>query len=149
MSRVEQSENKKKILEKLLTTGVVMIVLDARDVDVKVPKKFKTDAQLKLNISRGFAHPLYMTVRGVEITLGFSGVFFDVMVPWKSIFIMAPHGDEQAVVFPSDFPKDCLVEYIQSSQPMKDVELDVISNADYKSESEPKPKTRGHLRVVK
>lgn len=102
----ETNTTKRAILERLLDEGMVLITLDARADDVRVPAHLADDSQLRLNLSHRFGLPLECTDRGVTATLTFRGSPFDCVLPWRAIYMLISHTTGQPFLFLADVPDD-------------------------------------------
>ena len=159
--------DKKTRLLDALDKGMVMIHLDARRPGVLVPDDLRPLPHLSLNLSYRFDPPdLTVNDWGVRCTLSFSGVQFFVAVPWCAIFAMTRSSDGEPWMYPDDMPAE-LVQKAMVTVKTSPVETDTkpkamlrqvleqkgpaVEGEERKEEhkDEPKPASRGHLRVVK
>lgn len=164
----KKGPEKKERLLAALDRGMVMIHLDARRPGVLVPPMLRNEPHLRLNLSYRFDPPdLTVGEWGVRSTLSFSGSRFTVAVPWSALFAITSHVTKEFWMYPEDMPS----EIIQSLPPKVDgasepkgsakallrevaAEPDApppaeAPAAEKASEDPPKPRGRGHLRVVK
>ena len=160
--RVEPSSSKQALLRKLLEESMVLVTLDARLEEVRVPKHLRGDPQLRLNLSHRFGLPLNLDENGVQATLTFGGVPYDCELPWSSIYILLSHATGQPFLFPADIPTDArpeqgLDDTAELAPPDEKPSLSVVSGSKEdggqsnqpNSEQSKAPPKRGHLRVVK
>jgi stringent starvation protein B len=105
---MDPSAEKRARLEAALAHGVVTIHLDARQPGVRVPEQFRTDHNLRLNLSLRFDPPdLTVGEWGIRETLSFARTPFKVAVPWPAIFAITGSGPgQQAWLFPEDMPAE-------------------------------------------
>ncbi len=85
----------------------MLVHLDARCSGVEVPKKYSSDAELRLNLSYRFASR-DLTVGGdaVSCTLSFGGLPFHCVLPYAAIYAVTSHVTGEALVWPEDLPMD-------------------------------------------
>lgn len=104
-----QAPSKRSLLERLLDEGMVMVHLDARRDGVDVPGEFRTEADLRLNLSYRFAHgDLAVGDDEVSATLNFSGGPYRCEVPLPAIFAVVSHVTGEGFFFPGDAPPEAL-----------------------------------------
>lgn len=81
------SKAKQKLLATMLAEyPVVRIFVDARAVNVNVPRNFKRDANLPLDLGYNLPIPipdLELLERGIFATLSFAGERFRCFIPWE------------------------------------------------------------------
>jgi stringent starvation protein B len=134
-------QGKRKILEKLLEEGMVMVTLDARASGVDVPPHLQGNPQLRINLSHRFAFPLEIDDAGVGATLTFGDLRHDCRFPFASIYVLVSHTSGKPLFFPEDLPE----EFAELA-----AELEQRA-AEPEPEPDPEPVGRKvrHLRVVK
>jgi stringent starvation protein B len=168
-------EKKEKLLA-ALDRGMVMIHLDARRPGVAVPAQFRDEAHLRLNLSYRFDPPdLSVSEWGVRSTLSFGGSRFTVAVPWSALFAITSHVTKEFWMYPDDMPQ----ELLSQSAPQPDGSLEEVPPARPRAvlreipgareddppsrppvepsvaeappgeDDPPRPRGRGHLRLVK
>ncbi len=172
----EKVIDKKERLLAALDLGVVMVHLDARRPGVVVPDHLLDESHLRLNISFRY-EPFDLSVGdwGLRTTLSFSGKRFTVAVPWSSLFAISSHvSQEHSWLYPDDMPPELLQQTLvvpaeppkeerrksrkkRAVSPVKAVppvpsDDAVVPEPEVSTPSpddEPKPRARGHLRLVK
>lgn len=175
MSTLDKKETEKKdrILA-ALDEGMVMVHLDARRPGVLVPRHLCGEAHLRLNLSYKFEPPdLTVGEWGVRCTLSFNGSRFKVAIPWSALFAITSHVSKENWLYPDDMPKELIDAAVQHAHQRTDEDADaavakprailreiVGEKCDEPEAAEPaaqpspdedppKPKARGHLRVIK
>lgn len=101
-----EPRNKRKVLERLLESGMVMVTLDARRPGVDVPSRFQDDPQLRLNLSYRFGQPMEVSDWGVRASLTFSGVPHGCKLPWSAIYQIVSHVTSEQYISPEDVPEE-------------------------------------------
>lgn len=155
-----KDEEKKERLLAALDQGLVMIHLDARRPGVLVPKALAAEAHLRLNLSYRFEPPdLSVGEWGVRSTLSFNGSRFKVAVPWSALFAVTSHVTKEFWLYPDDMPQELIQQAVQHAQQHAEACADekpktllreVAGEKCEEGEDEPpKPRSRGHLRVIK
>ena len=164
---MDRRDNEKK--ERLLAAldcGMVMIHLDARRPGVLVPKSLCQEAHLRLNLSYRFDPPdLSVGEWGIRSTLSFSGSRFKVAVPWSALFAITSHTTREFWLYPDDMPPELIQQAVQHAQQTKaeaqkpgpcterprTLLREVAGERcdDPGDDDPPRPRARGHLRLVK
>ncbi len=101
--------SKKEVLLGLLEKASVLIHLDARRDDVKVPQHLKGNPQLilQLGLNLAVAIPdLDVSDTGVSCTLSFARTPFYCVLPFPAIFAMVAEDGGRAMVWPEDVPAE-------------------------------------------
>jgi stringent starvation protein B len=159
----KKGQEKKERLLTALEKGMVMIHLDARRPGVVVPPNVRSEPHLRLNLSYNFDPPdLSVGEWGVRSTLSFRGVRFTVAIPWSALFAITSHVTKEFWMYPGDIPPELIESStLAARQPPaipepegspKAILREVVAEppAEEKPEEEPpRPRGRGHLRVVK
>lgn len=78
-------------LTRFLGIGQTMLIVDATDESVTVPKQFLGNQCLALNISKNFKNPISITEFGIMAKLSFGNQPFMCVIPWGSIRGMISH----------------------------------------------------------
>ncbi|MBX5483564.1 MAG: stringent starvation protein B [Myxococcaceae bacterium] len=169
---MDKKDNEKKDrLLYALDQGMVMVHLDARRPGVLVPRHLSGEAHLRLNLSYRFDPPdLTVGEWGVRSTLSFNGTRFKVAVPWSALFAITSHVSKEFWLYPDDMPQELIQQAVQHAQQpppekapaamarpramLREVVLDKSDGpADPQGstgdDDPPKPRSRGHLRVIK
>jgi stringent starvation protein B len=101
--------SKKEVLLALLEKASVLVHLDARRDDVKVPRHLKTNPQLILQLGLNLAVPipdLDLSDENVCCTLSFARTPFYCVLPYAAIFAMVAEDGGRAMVWPEDVPPE-------------------------------------------
>ncbi|MFZ5472049.1 MAG: ClpXP protease specificity-enhancing factor SspB [Myxococcota bacterium] len=159
---MDKTLEKKERLLTALDKGLTMVHLDARRAGVLVPSHLKTEAHLLLNLSYRFDPPdLSVGEWGIRSTLTFSGKRFTVAIPWSALYAITSHVTKEFWMYPDDMPAEILeAAKLTSKVPLEDGPMkktrgllrEVVAEKpapDEKKDEPPKPRGRGHLRVVK
>lgn len=160
-------EKKQRLLD-ALDRGLVMVHLDARRPGVLVPEPLRGEFHLRLNLSYRFDPPdLSVGDWGVRCTLSFGGKRFKVGIPWSALFAITSHVTQEFWMYPDDMPPEVIQQSLAAAQKAAEEEKDEKESrpkamlrevafervetdcGEEKSPEEPKPRGRGHLRVVK
>jgi len=128
------------VMERLLDDGPVLVHLDPRRPGVRVPDAHAAGPRLVLRFGHNLTPPipdLAVGEEALEGTLTFRGVPFRCYIPWTSVFALV--SDEgRGRVWPGDLPTEVAAEYT-AREP----------GAEPPQKPEPpKPKGRGHLKLV-
>jgi stringent starvation protein B len=168
-----KAPEKKERLLQALEKGMAMIHLDARRPGVLVPDSLRPECHLRLNLSYRFDPPdLSVSDWGVRSTLSFSGKRFKVSVPWSALFAITSHVTREFWMYPDDMPPEVIQqstepaaaathapadpptpaaaprpEAVVPREPLREVPCEPKSSEP--TDEPPKPKSRGHLRLVK
>lgn len=170
-------EKKQRLLD-ALDRGMVMIHLDARRPGVLVPDSLRNEFHLRLNLSYRFDPPdLAVGEWGVRSTLSFGGRRFKVGVPWSALFAITSHVTQEFWMYPDDMPPEVIQQSLAAAKKHAEEEAAAQQGAEATPSAEdkprallrevafervegdgdeekpqdetPKPRGRGHLRVVK
>jgi stringent starvation protein B len=101
--------SKKEVLLNLLEKASVLVHLDARREDVKVPRHLKTNPQLILQLGLNLAVPIQdldVSDDQVTCTLSFARTPFFCVLPYPAIFAMVAEDGKSAMVWPEDVPAE-------------------------------------------
>lgn len=102
------AQAKKRTAETILETEDVFIHLDPRRTGVIVPERFKSQADLVLQVGRDMPIPipdLDVGDEGITGTLSFDRKPFHCVLPWSSIFALVDH-DNHGRVWEDDVPAE-------------------------------------------
>jgi stringent starvation protein B len=138
-----QGRDKRAAVEELLERGPVLIHVDARREDVRVPTRLRGDARLVLR----FGYRLQPAIvdlavddDGVAGTLTFGGTPFYCKLPWPAVYAAIVEGEQRGTVWPEDIP-----DVVMEKPP--ETPLGESEAAAAGSESAPR-KRGGHLKLV-
>ncbi len=98
---------KLRMFSRLIERGMVMVTIDARKDNARVPSRFSGELNLNLNFSHKFGiHDFFYDDDGVRCSLSFQGTPFFVDVPWTAIYGMHSHADGERMVWPDSMPEE-------------------------------------------
>lgn len=123
---------KKDVVLALLEADDVYIHLDPRKDEVRVPKWFKQQPHLVLQIGLNMPVPitdLEVSDDSVSCTLSFNRSPFFCLIPWRAVYALVG-ADGRAMVWPDDIPPE------------------VAAQAAKAARQQPSEKKGGHLRAV-
>lgn len=153
---------KHTLLNELLEYGKVMVHLDARRDGVEVPRHFRVDSHLRLNLSHHFGYSDFVVDESsARCSLSFGGQPFFCVLPWSSVFAMTSHREPLGFLWPEDLPPELAnsLEMFPVEAPTAAPKLHMVSTtqapeaADIVVAGAERPvasgKQYGHLRVVK
>jgi stringent starvation protein B len=103
-----QLPQKKEVLNKLLEQWSVMVHLDPRPAEVRVPSWFKKQPQLALQIGLNLPVPirdLEIDDDGISCTLSFNRSPHFCFVPWAAVFALVGE-DGRGMVWPESVPSE-------------------------------------------
>lgn len=153
-------EKKERVLS-ALDRGMTMIHLDARRAGVIVPEHLRQEMHLLLNLSYRFEPPdLTVGEWGLRSTLTFAGQRFTVAVPWSALYAISSQVTKEFWIYPDDMPRELLEEArLTSKVPLGEGDgpwersqsmlREVAGEKPREQPEDPKPRGRGHLRLVK
>jgi len=100
--------DQKQHLQRLLKQGTVMLLIDARYPEVKVPDQFKNNSQLPINFDYSYAIPDFRVGDDrVEATLEFfHSINFFCVFPYASIYAFRSQVADEMIVFVENIPKE-------------------------------------------
>lgn len=164
-------EKQKQMLE-LLKFDTVMVFLDARHPDVKVPESHKNQFDLRLNFDYEFGIEDFRVLpERIEATLSFPGGHEFCVIPFSAVYLMVCHAVSRGSLFPESVPNEMLefffdpkmknlpqeikkpfkvIENQDSTQPAPEAAKKTTEapKTDSKSPKQ-KPRKKGHLRLIK
>jgi stringent starvation protein B len=98
---------KLRVFARLVERGMVMVTLDARKDNARVPPKLAGELQLNLNFSHRFGRDdFFYDDDGVRSSLMFGGQPFFVDVPWTAVYSLSSHVDGERCMWPESFPEE-------------------------------------------
>ncbi len=124
---------KKDVALALLESATVLIHLDPRVEEVRVPPWFKKQPQLVLELGLNMPVPipdLSVDDDAVSCTLSFSRSPFFCFIPWSAVYALVG-SDGRSMVWPDDVPPEVVAQAEEAQQKDK-----------------PKKARRAHLRAV-
>jgi len=98
---------KLRMFARLIEKGMVMVTVDTRVVEARVPPRFGGELQLNLNFSHRFGlEDFDYDDVGVRASLSFGGSPFFCDLPWTAVYGMTSHVDGERLLWPDSFPKE-------------------------------------------
>lgn len=141
---------KRELLEELLGAGPVLVHVDARNTDARVPAGLRDDPKLVLRFGYGLTPAiidLSLDDRALSGTLTFSGVPHRCVLPWNTVYAVVSEIDHKGMVWPDDVP-DCVVDSLSADNAARPA--DATGAGDEASAEPETPRKRGgHLKLVK
>lgn len=145
---------------KLLQLGTVMVFIDSRRENVRVPEEHKDNFQLRLNFDYAFEIDDFKVLPDrLEASLSFNHKDFFCVVPFDAIYMMVNHYIQQGSLFLDSVPPEMLDVFAgMRAQPLDTTKSkDAKPKSKKKSSKKTKPVTselkpihkKGHLRLVK
>lgn len=100
------TKQKYEVFCELIKDGMVMVTLDARLENVRVPPQFAECSDLRLNFAHGFKAPDFSyDLVGVRAYLSFDEGYFFCDVPWNAVFGFYSHTHDKGLFFDPIKPK--------------------------------------------
>ena len=132
---VERLPPKRAVVRRLMGEGPILVQVDARRDGVSGPERLREDPRLVLR----FGYDLTPAIADLDIgedaltgTLSFGGIAHTCVLPWTAVYAVVSESDQRGMVWPDDVPPEAVH----------------TPEAEEKSEPEPAPKARGHLKLV-
>lgn len=98
---------KLRMFARLIERGMVMVTVDARKDNARVPSRLLRELQLNLNFSHKFGvADFFYDDDGVRASLSFQGTPFFVDLPWTAIYGMSSHVDGERMIWPDSLPQE-------------------------------------------
>lgn len=98
---------KLRMFARLIERGMVAITADARRDNARVPSRYASDLELKLNFSHKFGiGDFFYDDDGVRASLSFQGQAFFVDIPWTAVYGMLSHVDGERMIWPDSLPQE-------------------------------------------
>jgi stringent starvation protein B len=111
--------DKRSVMGKLLQDGPVLVHLDPRSEEVRVPSAHRGEPRLVLRFGYNLSPPildLALEDKGLVGTLTFRGVPFRCEIPWSAVFALV--GEEgRGLVWAEDVPAELAHEYQRVNKP--------------------------------
>ncbi len=137
---------KLRMFSRLAERGMVMVTLDARVDNARVPSQFVGELQLNLNFSHRFGLDDFdYDDEGVRASLSFGGKPFFCDVPWTAVYGMTSHVDGERLLWPDSFPAELVSLLPAQARHPPDPEL----ASEPEPEPEPPAPPRPTLRRIK
>lgn len=108
IARGLSNPDKSRVVTGLLGEGAVLVHIDARRDDVKVPAHFRGQSKLVLRFGYGLSPAIAdLVVDDFELsgTLTFGGMPFHCVLPWHAVYAAVVEGAEKGHVWPEDVPE--------------------------------------------
>jgi hypothetical protein len=139
---------KRRMLEKLLDEGVVMVHLDSRREGVDVPPHLRGQPSVALNLSRRYGLDVFdVGPDAVLASLSFQGRRYTCRLPWPAIFLMTSLATERAYVFPAAVPPEYPTLLNDVGEELREPEEDAAAPEPEPPPAPPKGPPR--LRLIK
>jgi len=94
MNNNSTTQEKKKVLEKLLNESFVLIQVNTQAIGVDLPADVKLMSNVTLKISRYFRGRMDVIEKGVVAELLFSGEYYTCVIPYTAIIGMCGENGE-------------------------------------------------------
>ncbi|HEY1101443.1 MAG TPA: ClpXP protease specificity-enhancing factor SspB [Myxococcota bacterium] len=144
---------KLRMFARLIEKGMVMVTVDTRAADVRVPPRFGGELQLNLNFSHRFGLDDFdYDDVGVRASLSFGGTPHFCELPWTAVYGMTSHVDGERLLWPDSFPKELVSLLPAQARHPREPELDVRpaeTSTDGGDEDPPPTSPRPTLRRIK
>ncbi len=151
----DPDRTKRAAFEALLEHGIVILHLDARAADVRVPPWLRDRSWLVLNFSLHFhIEDFVFDDLAVKASLSFQGTPHRCLIPWSAVFAMGSQVRDELHIWRRDVPREHTDEFAETEadsrligrSPL--VALHVVEGG--RSEEHPSTDRKtGHLRSVK
>jgi stringent starvation protein B len=105
--------DKRQVVDELLEGGAVLVHVDARAPQVRVPERFRGDAKLVLRFGYNLSPAvpdLVVDCDGIRGTLTFGGVPHLCVLPWHAVYAVVSDSNSRGLVWPDDVPDDVIGE---------------------------------------
>ena len=136
---------------RLIEKGMVMVTVDARLPEVRVPTRFVGELQLNLNFSHRFGlDDFNYDDVGVRASLSFGGTPFLCDLPWSAVYGMTSQVDAERLLWPDSFPRE-LVNLLpaQARHPREPLPAPEPAMPIDGGDDDPPPSPRPTLRRIK
>jgi hypothetical protein len=120
MGQGSRLPEKKDVVLALLEADDVFIHLDPRRDEVRVPKWFKQQPHLVLQIGLNMPVPitdLEVSDDSVSCTLSFNRSPFFCLIPWRAVYALVG-ADGRAMVWPDDIPPEVAAQAAKAARSM-------------------------------
>ena len=140
---------KLRMFARLIEKGMVMVTVDTRANEVRVPTRFGGELQLNLNFSHRFGlEDFDYDDVGVRASLSFGGTPAFCDLPWTAVYGMTSHIDGERLLWPDSFPKELVALLPAQARHPRDPEPEARPDADDEPPPPPSP-PRPTLRRIK
>jgi stringent starvation protein B len=148
--------SKEAVVLQLLAEGDVMLCLDARCANVRVPAQHAQNPALRLILNLNFPSPIDVTAEGISANLSFGGRRTTCYIPLDALWGAFDPQTMQGRMWPDSMPPEVTADLAaQQQQEQPEAALPgrphIIPGKDAETadEAAKKPRQRGHLRVIK
>lgn len=168
--------SKEAFILRLLSEGDTMLCLDARHQGVRVPPQHATNHALWLILNLNFPQPIEVTAEGVSANLAFGGRRYACYIPHAALWAVFNPQTMQGMMWPDSMPDEVKADFAtrqqagelvaasrpaapEASAPRKPASarsrpraVEPVSSdptPDEAPSTPPRPRQRGHLRIVK
>ncbi len=98
---------KLRMFARLIEKGMVMVTIDSRVDNTRLPSRFAGELQLNLNFSHRFGLADFdYDDEGLRASLSFGGTPFFCDIPWTAIYGMTSSVDGERMLWPDSFPRE-------------------------------------------
>jgi stringent starvation protein B len=151
----DPDRTKRAAFEDLLEHGIVILHLDARAADVRVPPWLRDRSWLVLNFSLRFhVEDFVFDELAVKAALSFRGTPQSCLIPWSAVFAMGSQVRDELHIWRQDVPREHADEFAEKNAdspltgPSPLVPLRVVKGGRSEDHS-PSDRKTGHLRSIK
>jgi hypothetical protein len=98
---------KLRMFARLIEKGMVMVTIDSRVDNARLPSRFAGELQLNLNFSHRFGLADFdYDDDGLRASLSFGGTPFFCDIPWTAVYGMTSSIDGERMLWPDSFPRE-------------------------------------------
>ena len=151
----DTDRSKRAVFETLLEHGIVIVHLDARAVDVQVPRWLRDRSWLTLNFSHRFhIEDFAFDDLVVTASLSFQGTTHACTIPWTAVFAVSSQVEDEMYIWRQDVPSEHAGDLMETSgdsdpsDPAPETSLHVVDGGR-RQDRAPTDRKTGHLRRVK
>jgi hypothetical protein len=113
-------ETKLEAFTRLVDRGLVLLTLDGRRHDVRLPVQFRDQAQVALSFSHRFGiGDFTYRADGVRATLSFAKRPFYCEIPWEAVYMLRSDVADELIVWPDSLPPEVSERLPPQIQPQK------------------------------
>ena len=110
------ADEKKRVLEEMLSRGDTMICLDSRNPEVMVPTMHQGKKDLRLVMNLGFRNPIRLLPDGIRADLRFSGDLFTCWIPYESLWAVYNPNTGEGKLWPENLPQELVDLLLEKEQ---------------------------------